>query len=60
MNIILRIIKTLKVFIETALYINIKVDLILLEFFGRFYTYPFFMFALLFGHFDSSGDLSDP
>ena len=54
------ILKSLKVFIERVIYINIKVDLILLEFFGRFYTYPFFIFALLFGHFDSSGHLSDP
>lgn len=54
------IFKSLKNLYETVLYVNLKADLILLEFFGRIYTYPFFLFAFLFGHFDSTDNLSDP
>lgn len=59
-NIVFRISKSLETLFKAALYVNFKVDLILLEFFGRIYTYPFFLFAFLFGHFDSSSSLSDP
>ena len=59
-DIILKISKRIFKLFEKALYVNLKLDLYLLEFFGRFYTYPFFIFALFFGHFDSSETLSDP
>ena len=59
-TIFFRISKSLETLFQVALYVNFKVDLILLEFFGRIYTYPFFLFAFLFGHFDSSSSLSDP
>ena len=47
-----------KVF-DKILYIVIRVDLCLLEFFGRKYTYLLFIFAFFVGNFDSSQNFSD-
>ena len=58
-----RFIKRTKVFLERGfeniIYINIRIDLCMLEFFGRKYTYLIFIFAFFVGNFDSSENLSD-
>lgn len=46
--------------IDFCLRLSFKVDLCLLEFFSRMYTYPFFIFAVVFGHFTTASQLSDP
>ncbi len=52
------IIKAIFRFLERVTIIIFKADLFLLEFFGRKYTYVFFLFANFFGNFNDSENLS--
>ncbi len=51
--------KTMSRFLERVAVIFLNTDLYFLEFFGRKYTYVFFLFAFFFGTFNNSENLSN-